>query len=506
MKQILQSKTGTVILASVCGLLVAYALWRFLDVGEYFEVRSAIADIAKGNQAAIVKGRTALETLNNRDYVLRKLGDAVEDDSFDVRGKTGILTTLNMLSQPRALRRALDSRSLTAQRAACSLLYGDAGEKTRCGEIALAWLKDEGADERSMAAQICKQLDLAEAQPVLLEIVERDPKTDGDRDLFQRALHALRDPKPKELVERLVRMAGDPALHDDVRGIALESLQRMKDGPRDQVLALSIGLVEDPDANRILRMKAALGLKGFPEDRAWQALEAVLLSDKEEDVILQRNCLQTLGGMAPKDPELAKMYVDRLKQLLQDRRVYHNKYFAIRVDVATALAALNAKEPITLDIMCDYLVDEDKDDKQHLVRQEGWLTLWTLTGTKFEDVPEPELWNNPPPPFPDPQDARDYFFRRGRLRPGISPAQAAMVEKIAPDLARMQKARQTYQGLKGKILEQWRVEAEKAAEEKRKPAGPGEPGGPKEGEGPGEPEGPEKEGGAVEPAGPPKPN
>ncbi len=500
MKQILQSKTGTVILASLGGLLVAVALWQFLGVGEWYDVRTAIRDIARG--ANVAKARTALETLDRRTYVIKKLEEAVEDDSLGVRAKYNLLTTLNMLSQPRALRRALDSRSLTAQRAACWLLYGDADAKARCGEIALAWLKDEGADERSMAALLSSQLNLAEAQPVLIGIAEKDPRTEDDRELLMRALQAIKEPKPKELVERLLKMAGDTTLHEDMRGIALESLQRMKDGPRDQVLALSIGILDDADANRILRNKAALGLRDFPEDRTWQALEGVLLSEKEKDTILQRNCLYTLGQMTPKDPELAKKYLDRLTQLLHDRRVYHNDYFAIRVDVATALAALDAREPITLDIMCDYLVDGDRDDKEHLVRQEAWLTLWALTGTKFPDVPEPELWEIPPPPFKDPQAAREFFFRRAHHRPGISPAQAAMVAKIAGDLAYMQKARQVYQSKKVTIVDGWREQA-KAAEEKREPPKPPEP---KEGEGPGEPEVPEKEAGTVEPAGPQKPN
>lgn len=498
MKQILQSKTGTVILACLGGLVVAIVAWR-AGAQEMWDVNRAINDIAAGRNVA--KARTTLETLDNRAYVLEKLEEAVEDEDYGVRAKFNLLTTLNMLSAPKALRRALHSKSRTAQRAACWLLYGDPEAKTRCGEIAVAWLREEGADERSMAALLCKQLDLAEAQPVLLEIVGRDPRTDKESDLFKRAIDAVKEPKPKELVDRLLAMAKDATLDEEVRGIALESLQRIKDGPRDEVLALSIEVLNDPTASRVLRSKAALGLREFPEDRAWQAIEAVLLSETEQDPILQRNCLYALGQMEPKDKELAAKYLDRLKQILHDRRVYHHKYFAMRVDVATALAALNAREPITLDIMCDYLVDEDKDDKEHLVRQEAWLTLWTLTGTKFEDVPEPELWEIPPQPFPDARSAREFFFRRAHHRPGITPAQAAMVAKIAGDTARMQKARQTYQGLKGRILEQWRVEAERTEAKKEEapppeppPGAPGPQPGIEKEEGSGEPEKPKEEG------------
>ncbi len=487
MKQILKSKTGTVILTCALGLAVAVFLWRVAGLGRWWEVRGAIRDIAGGSQKEMAEARTTLEVLDNREYVLEKLEQAIGSDSFGVRAKANVLTTLKMLNHPRALRRALDSGSVTAQRAACSLLYGDPQAKTRCGEIALAWLKDEGAEDRSMAAFYCGQLDLKEAQAALLAIALRDPRTEQERDLLMRALNAIDEPKPKELVERLLRIAGDAAQHDDLRAIAIESLQRMKDGPREEILTLSIAVLNDESASPILRAKAALGLRDFPEDRAWQALEAVLLSEREKNSILQRNCLLTLGSIEPKDAALAKKYLDRLKQLLLDRRVYHHRYFAIRVDVATALAALNVREPITLDIMCDYLVDEDKDDRQHIVREEGWLTLWVLTGTKFDDVPEPELWQTPPQPFPDPQAAREFFFRRGQLRPGVTAKQAGMAAKIAGDLAYMQKARQVYQGFKGKILEQWRAAAEKA-----KPEPPGKE------EGQGEPE-------KVEPVGPQKP-
>ncbi len=454
-----------------CGAVAAVlsaAAWAVPGPGDE-ESRGRTADDAIANIGAgrdVAEARRVLEELDDRALALRKLGEALEGDSFGVRGKYGLIVTLHMLGDTRAEHQALDSRSITTRRAACIQLSGDPEERARCAQVALAWLRDEAADDRWNAALICKHLDLKEAQPVLLVIVQGDPRTQDDLRLFEHALRALRNPKPPTLVERLFAMSADEELVESVRGIALEALQEGRE-PRERILSLSIGILSDPKANRILRIKAALGLREFPEDRVWQALETVLVSDREKDSILQRNCLFSLGQMAPKDSDLARRYLDRLQQLLHDRRVYHHKYFAIRVDVATALAALNARQPITFDILCDYLVDEDKDDRQHLVRQEAWLTLWTLTGTRFEDVPEPELWQIPPPPFRDPQAAREFLFRRAHLRPGISPAQSAMVGKLAEDLARMQKARQVYESLKDGILELWRAEAQEAAERKK---------------------------------------
>jgi len=475
MKQILKGKRGAYILSAVAGIVVAVLVVQVLDPFQWLTVRSAIQDLAMGRNVA--KARTTLETLNNRAYVLEKLEEAVEGDKWGIKSKYLLLETLGMFNQPRVIRRALDSKSLTTERAACSLLSGDPELKARCGEIALAWLKDEAAEDRGTAANICGRLGIPEAQAVLIDIVSREPKDDS---LFARALAGIKEPKPPELVERLFALASDPAVGPDIRGIALESLQRTKGGARDHILQLSIDILKDQDVDRTLRMRAALGLRAFPEDRAFDALEAVLVSDpekaatKEEALayrVLQRDCLLTLGEMEPADEAVARRYFDRLRKLLVDRRVYNNPYFAIKVDVATALCALNAREPITLDIMDDYLVDEDKDDKQHLVRQEAWLTLWTMTGLVPPDLPQPELFQRPPMPFPDPLAAREFLFRRAFHRPGISQQQMAVVEKIADNLALMQKTRQIFQGQRAAILEKWRREAE-AAEKKAAGAPP----------------------------------
>jgi hypothetical protein len=491
MKQILQGKNGVLILSAVAGLVVAVGLWELFDVGNWYRVRTAVRDLARG--ANMARSRETLETLNDRAYVLEKLAEAVEDDSYGIRAKSNLLTELSRFNQPRAIRRALDSRSITTQRAACNQVWGDPELKTRCGEIALAWLKEDGAEERSTAAAICGHLGIEEAEPVLLGIVAKDPTTEGERMLFQRALAAIKDPKPPQLVERLFVLASDAKMDRDVRSIALQSVQRVKDGPKDRVLELSIRILGDANEDDILRTNAALGLRQFPEDRAWQALEAVLLSDKETNRILQANCLRTLGEMAPPDPAVGRRYIDRLRQLLVDRRVYGNPYFPIRAHVATALGALNARDPITLDIMGDYLVDVNPDDKEHLVPQAAWMTLWMLTGTKLPDLPEPELFANPPPqPFHDPLAARDYLFvSRNHHRPGISTKQGAMVAKIAGDPALMKKTREVYKSLRAQILETWRVEAEA---KQARAAGNGPPHGPPGNGGPQAPEKEEKKG------------
>jgi hypothetical protein len=324
-----------------------------------------------------------------------------------------------------------------------------------------------------MAAMICGRLDLPDAQPVFLAIAARDPKTQDDLGLFRQALAALKDPKPPQTVERLLQLAADAKADLEVRSVALEALHRMKDGPRERILALSIATLSDPTANDILRIKAAAGLRDYPDESAWQALEAVLLSETEQNHVLQRNCLFTLGTIALSEKDKSETHVERLKQILLDRRVYHSPYFGIRVDVAIGLATLNVREGIAIDIMCDYLVDEDAKDRDHLVRQEGWLTLWALTGVRFEGIPELADFKQQPPAFQNPKAGREYLF--SRHRPGITPSQSASVARLAQNLAKMQEIRQILTAKKGSILATWKAEAEalEAANAAKKETPPG---------------------------------
>ncbi|HEX5136135.1 MAG TPA: hypothetical protein VFY93_04125 [Planctomycetota bacterium] len=428
------------------------------------KVDAAVADIAAGRRVAAAREVLARA---DRAHATKRLQAAIEDEANGIVSRARLLAALAQLD-PGAPQRALASDSVAIRRAACACLFTDPGQKTACAEIALAWLKDPTAEDRDAAARICGRLEIPEGQLALLDIVSHVPGTEEEWSLFWQAIEAIKGPKPKEVVDRLVALALDSATDSDARGRAFQLLLEAKQGPQGQLMNVAIGILSDRNADRILRMRAALGLREFPEDRACKALEEVLLSDEEEDRILQRNCLFALGNMTPADEAVARRRLDRLRQLLVDRRVHDNPYFAIKVDVATALSALNARDPATLDIMCKYLLDEDKDDKEHLVRQEAWLTLWILTETKLAAP-----FDKPPKPFDDPLAARDFLFRRANHRPGVTLDQAALVARLAADLEKMRTTQQVYRERRAEILEQWRKDAaakqEKAAEAPPKP-------------------------------------
>ena len=108
------------------------------------------------------------------------------------------------------------------------------------------------------------------------------------------------------------------------------------------------------------------------------------------------------------------------------------------MDVCTALACAKGTGPEDLALMCDYLVDEDPEDKAHIVRSEAWLTLWTLTG-RMHGAESPELFGEAPT-----GGLPEMRARRSFLRAGVKPEQARELERLCADLDHMRKVRAAY--------------------------------------------------------------
>jgi len=428
-----------------------------------WDVHQAVGDICDGRNMG--EARTTLEMVGDRQYVLDKLKEALAEDG-SIRCKTGILQTLgDILKQPRVVRRALEADSLTTRRAACGLLYGVPEYRDQCAQIAMDWLADEGAEERYKAAQICGQLKLEKAKPLLIKALEKSPETQSDLMLLQQAVTALGDEAVPGLPERLLAMLKDPKIDPIVRGTVLQTLERMKGVPKDQLEAVALSILKDTTADSGFRSQAALTLGKLGTATAWDALEAVLLDESEQkkNFVLQRNCLQALAKTAP---------LERVRKLILDRRVYAHPYFGIRTDVCTALAALNVREGIALDILTEYLLDyqEDAREQMYNVPAQAWLSLWVLTGTAYrtEAHPENELYRRPPPPLEDPEKARAFLFSMAWLRPGITQEQAAKADELARDRQAMSRVRDTYAAHKQDFIRRW---AEQAAEKEKKADG-----------------------------------
>ena len=93
---------------------------------------------------------------------------------------------------------------------------------------------------------------------------------------------------------------------------------------------------------------------------------------------------------------------------------------------------LRSRKQVALDIMCEYLVNKDDGDTLNMVRQEAWLTLWTLTGIAY-GVSEPQKFRNLPKAVKDQQIKRDYLFRPAQIRPGRQDIPSAVASRGDPE-------------------------------------------------------------------------
>lgn len=459
-----KSKANTafnvIVTVLILGLVVYWSL-DYFRVGMRVDVSRAVSDIAHAHEVA--KARETLREQNDRQYVLDKIRTALDDPDGSIDGKIALLQTLRVFKDPRTVRLAVESDVPSTQRAAIWLRYGDQDIRDRAKQVVLDWLRDENAGARSKAVMLARNLKLEDAVPVLLELLDKKYTTQEDLETVRQALGALAVFKPKGLAAKLMKLARDPSQHEAIRGEALNAVAGLEDAPRDEITQMAIDIVKNPHAadtkpaTRFIRGKALGVLRrpsyGSPE--VWDALESVLLDTNDDDFITQRGCLNALGNSAP---------LDRVRKLLFDRRVYHHRYYALRIDVATALSALNVRERQTLQILNEYLVDQDADDKQHQVRQEGYLSLFVLTGAAY-GVDQKELFQRRIRPIADPERAREYMWRSSFLRPGVARPQVEAVQQIVGDLATMKRIKQTYEQHQETILKAWE-DAKKAAEKK----------------------------------------
>jgi hypothetical protein len=245
--------------------------------------------------------------------------------------------------------------------------------------------------------------------------------------------------------EDLAKLVANDELPDGKRVAALEALGRLDDAPREKVQEIALGLLGNRAESTLMRGKSVVLLLGKPyaNERTWDALEATLLHPEEKDGIVQRMCLNSLGSQAP---------LDRLVKLLARREVHRHAYFAFRIDVASAVSALNLREEFAFDILCEYLVDEDPADERFQVRQEAWLSLWTLTGKAYGVRGD---FERRPKRFRNRESARPYLWRIEYLRPGVGREHLAALKRVTPDLEQMRAIREAYRKLRPMQLAIW---------------------------------------------------
>ena len=432
-----------------------WILWDVFDVGTKITIHQAVNDIV--NRRQTVKARRTLLRLNARTVTVEALEEALNADNDHVIGKAEIIATLLQFKETRSVVRALHGKVASTRYAAASTLYRQKPHRDRAREIALEWIGDAGAPDRYLAIHIAAELKLDEALPQILELLDKVVAGEAGLQTARATMEALKRFQPDGVVDRVMKVAGDPQQDSGNRIEALKVLPQLKQTSKEELLPLVLGILQDKDANKILRMNAAMVLrdKDLYNKETDTALRAVLMDSSEEDHGVQRECLKRLGLHAP---------LDELKELLYSREVYDHDYFAIRSDVATAVAGMNLKDRVAFDILCNYLVDVDpKDkDKSFIVRREAWCSLWLLTGM-MAGLKERNLFKNP---YRLPEKVDRYvLFRFNRNRPGITGAMVEAMDKLTPKLDEMSKIR-TYYAQAWEAIQKARADQAKAKKAK----------------------------------------
>lgn len=433
-------------------VLVCYFLYNAFDIGSKLTLHRAIRNIEQGRE--LVRARDSLRGLNDRQAVVEALKEALDDEDGTIHGKINILQTLSYFKENRIVRRAVDSKVLSTRRAAVWLRSGDPQMREQAVPVVLEWVRDTSADARERAVILCSKsrLNIVDAVPDLLKAIDRVPESQAEIEFTRQAMHVLKAFDPEGLAPKLLAIARNPDMHRNVRAEALDALSALENAPRDEVKSLLIAALTDRSATTLVRSKATNALRkpSYGSEEVWDALEKVLVDPKDDDIVTQRNCLNALGSSAS---------LERLEKILLDRRVYRHPYFGIRIDVATALSALNVRKRIALEILCEYLVDDDPMDQQFLVRQEGWLSLFHLTGVSY-GVREKNIFMRPPRHFENKEQARDYLWRASFMRPGFTRSHTQALAGVIGNLSEMQKIRQAFHNHLDKIVAQWKTEDE----------------------------------------------
>jgi hypothetical protein len=378
---------------------VAWALESLLDYRKIKEARRIL--IAHPDAEEVVEAAKA----------------ALERDTPSVRGKQEILKLLLRMQRRNLVEAAIGSPADSTKRAAAYTLHSAPEFAERARGVVLDWLRDRTAYDRDWAVILSWKMKIGEALPVLQAMME-DPITSPL--LLTHVLTALAAKPTPEFKRALLERLRNPELDTSRVAAFLRAARRV---PDIDARVAGASWLKRPEAGGLVRNLAALLVKDP------SVLRGVLLDAAEKDWIVQRSCLRQL---------LEILDTKSLHSLAREERVARHPYFAIRVDVAVLLACVPTTEEADLAILREYLVDEDPKDTQLLVRQEGWLSLWTVTGV-MHGVNEAALFSTPPP--------------RGDLKRGLMPAFArhgvsnAMVEALkvlSADLAHMRKVRAAY--------------------------------------------------------------
>lgn len=378
-------------------------------------IAQAIEQLMRDDGQVAIAERV-LKALPDRAEVIAEAQRPLQDEKASLGGKCRVLQLVARLERSDIVTDALKSPVVSTRRAAAQVLAGVPDLAETANPILLAWIAEEPPPEPALLVEACRRAGLAEARPWLRKVLEAP---DTPPPVFENALAALLAEPSPDLAEAVKKRLADPKEDPARIEACIDALKALNEMRADDLLLPWIVQRE----HRMARLKAVFAI------RDPVALQPFLLDKGEDDAILQRNCLFRLMQVVD-DADLLK--------LLRDPRVNRHKYFAIRVDVCTALAAIEGSCLPDVPLLLDYLVDEDPQDKGSLVRGEAWLTLWILTGKMHGALGE----------FAKPPARGGREYRATRMRPGVTREQTDAVYRLAKDLDHMRTVREAYAAAK----------------------------------------------------------
>lgn len=361
------------VILSIVGVIALAIVATQYDLFGRWRLQSNVDDL--------VNNRNFEEAVNYLDksprgQTIDALMTALDDETGTPQGKVYALQLLSSFKEDRAVGRALDSNNLTTQRAAAYLRQGMRGQREQVGAIALAWLRDKNADDRHLAAMALRTTNWREAIPDFIEVVKTEGKNADSAPLVRHSLGALAVFKEKGLAEFVLPLAKDPGIDAQVRAEAFRLLTSLDDAPSDDLRALFIEIASDRTRDENLRHSALsqLGAKAIGNEATWKVLKDVLFDEDETNNIIQRSALRSLVRSYP---------LDRIPEVLLDRRVYTNPYFGVRSDVAAGLGNLKVRSRLALDVLTKLIGDEDNVDFADVVVRQAWIAWWQITGMVY---------------------------------------------------------------------------------------------------------------------------
>ncbi|MEM8884078.1 MAG: hypothetical protein AAGD14_08420 [Planctomycetota bacterium] len=411
---ILKNKTFQVAAVVLVGVIVFFVFADSLQLGDRWTVHAAVGDLSKGRN--IEKSMIALAE-TPRGMTIEALLNALEDDDGTPWGKLQIIGMLERFKEQRAVRRALESSSKTTQRAAAYRKQGDAARRDEIAKIAMDWLAEEDAADRYLAVLLLRTLKWEAAVPDFVRIVQQDAKDPKAARTVIHALGGIAQFKPDGAIETVMALARDRAIDDRIRSEAFKAITLLDGAPRDELRELLVEAVQDESAPTSVRHTSVqlLGAKENGSEESWAILKKLLFDPKEDDAVLQRTALRALSNSYP---------LDRLGELLLDRRLVTHSYFGIRSDVAAGLGHLRVRNRLSLETLAQLVGDRDDDDSQDMVVRNAYLAYWMLTGYApgLSTAAQQQFPRNPPPRVKDEDFLRRNVFGFGPRAPSVTEA------------------------------------------------------------------------------------